>query len=100
MPCPSIGPKSFWTVQIILVEYQSFLTGLICFFLVQIKVGNCLPLAYLSTNYENYPRKVSVEPDQNNFGPKQNNLYPSRTIWVVQSLQNNFGPIEGQGINH
>ena len=26
MPCPSICPKSFWTVQIILVEYQPFWT--------------------------------------------------------------------------
>ena len=29
------------------------------------------------------------------IGPDQNNLYPSKTIWTVQ---NNFGPIEGQGI--
>jgi hypothetical protein len=31
------------------------------------------------------------------FGPHQNNLYPSKTIWIVQ---NQFGPIEGQGINN
>ena len=36
MPCPSMGPKWFWTVQIILVEYQSFSTGPICFGWVQI----------------------------------------------------------------
>ena len=24
MPCPSMGPKWFWTIQIILVEYQLF----------------------------------------------------------------------------
>ena len=27
MPCPSIGPKLFWTGQIILVEYELFWTG-------------------------------------------------------------------------
>ena len=27
MPCPSIAPKRIWTVQIILVEYQSFWSG-------------------------------------------------------------------------
>ena len=30
------------------------------------------------------------------FGPDQNNLYPSKTIWTVQ---NHFGAIEGQGIS-
>ena len=29
------------------------------------------------------------------FGHDQNNLNPSRRIWTVQ---NNFGPMEGQGI--
>ena len=30
------------------------------------------------------------------FGHDQNNLYQSKTIWTVQ---NHFGPIEGQGTN-
>ena len=30
------------------------------------------------------------------FGLDQNILYPTETIWMVQS---NFGPIEGQGIS-
>ena len=29
------------------------------------------------------------------FGPEQNNLYTYKTIWTVQNL---FGPIEGQGV--
>ena len=37
MTCPSIGPELFWTLQIILVEYQSFWTGPNCFGQVQIK---------------------------------------------------------------
>ena len=36
MPCPSMGSKWFWTVQIILVEYQLFWTGPICFCWVSI----------------------------------------------------------------
>ena len=36
MPCPSMGPKLFWTVQIILVEYQSFWTDPIRFGQAQI----------------------------------------------------------------
>ena len=36
MPYPSMGPKRFWTVQIILVECQLFWTGPICFDRVQI----------------------------------------------------------------
>ena len=36
MPCTSMGPKLFWTNQIILVEYQLFWTGPICFDRVQI----------------------------------------------------------------
>ena len=35
-PFPFIGPKLFWTAQIILVEYQSFWTSPICFGQVQI----------------------------------------------------------------
>ena len=31
------------------------------------------------------------------FAPDQNNLYPSKTIWMVQ---NHFGPIEGLGIRN
>ena len=31
LPCPSMGPKSFWRVQIILVEYQPFWMCPICF---------------------------------------------------------------------
>ena len=27
MPCPSMGPKLFWTFQIILVEYQNNMDG-------------------------------------------------------------------------
>ena len=36
MFCPSMGPKSFWTFQRILVEYQLFWSGPICIGQVQI----------------------------------------------------------------
>ena len=35
-------------------------------------------------------------PRPKQFGPDQNNFHLSKTIWTVQNL---FGPIEGQGIN-
>ena len=31
MPCPSIGPKCFWSIQIVLDRYKPFWTGPICF---------------------------------------------------------------------
>ena len=37
MVCPSKGPNWFWTIQIILVEYQSFWMGLI-FILVWVQI--------------------------------------------------------------
>ena len=33
MPCPFMGPKWFWTVQMILVEYQLDVTFLFDFFI-------------------------------------------------------------------
>ena len=78
MPCPSMGPKCFWTVPIILVEYQLFWTGPICFGQVQIII-----ISLIWT----WPKR---------FGHDQNNLYLSKTNWMVQC---HFGLIEGQGIN-
>ena len=41
----------------------------------------------------NLTKMIWTRPKQ--FGFNQNNLHPSKTIWTVQ---NHFGPIEGQGI--
>ena len=41
----------------------------------------------------NLTKIIWAQPKQ--FGHNQNNLHPSKTIWTVQ---NHFGPIEGQGI--
>ena len=38
-------------------------------------------------------KMIMTQPKQ--FGPEQNNLYTYKTIWTVQNL---FGPIEGQGV--
>ena len=80
MPCPSIGPKWFWTIQIILVEHQSFWTGPICFGLVQI-IKFC-------------PEKSNLTLPKF-FGPDQKNWYSTKKIWMVQI---HFGAIEGQGM--
>ena len=45
MPCPSMGPKLFWTNKIILVEYNCF--GQVQFVLVGSK------LFWAGTNYKN-----------------------------------------------
>ena len=37
-----------------------------------------------------------ILPVPKQIGPDQNNLYPTKIIWLVQ---NHFGPIEGQGIS-
>ena len=64
MPCPSICPKRFWTVQIILLEYQII---------------------------KNSPEKSNLKPTKmiwthpKWFGHDQNNLYQSKTIWTVQT---------------
>ena len=79
MPSPSMGPKWFWTIQIILVDYQLFWMSPICYGWVQIILNR--------SKLRNCSRK---------FGHDQNNLYLSKTIWTVN---NNFEPIEGQGIH-
>ena len=69
-----MGSKWFWTVQIILVEYQLFCTNPIRFGRVQII-------------------KIS---------PEKYNLDPTKTIWTLPKqivpVQNRFRPIEGQDI--
>ena len=42
---------------------------------------------FLVMLYKSCPKRI---------GPVQNNLYPTKMIWTVQ---NHFGPIEGQGIS-
>ena len=88
MPCPSMGPKWFWTDQIILVEYQSFWTGPICFGRVQII------LVRFKSDFSTLIFIIWTRPKW--IGLVLNNWYSTKMIWKVQ---NHFGPIEGQGIN-
>ena len=64
MPCPpSMGPKCFWTVQIILVEYQSFWMCPIRFGQVQIiknSPGN-INLNLIKTIWTRPKQSVSVQ---------------------------------------
>ena len=87
MPCPSIGLKLFWTVQIVLFGSKWFWSGPINFVQVQIRL--------FWTNFHNLDlsKMIWTRPKQN--GPVQNDWYSTEMIWTVQ---NNFGPIEGQGI--
>ena len=80
MFCPSMGPKWFWTVQIIFVEYQLFWTDPIHFGQVQI-ILNMIQMIWTLPKW---------------IGLIQNNWYSIKIIWTVQ---NHFGTIEGQGIS-
>jgi hypothetical protein len=88
MPCPSIGPKLFWTVQIVLVGSKSFWLGPNHFGQVQI-------IAFWSNFYNlDLSKMIWTKPKQ--IGSVQNDWYSTKIIWTVQ---NNFGPIEGRGIS-
>ena len=82
MPCPSIGPKLFWTVQIVLVGSKSFWLGPNHFGQVQIK--------FFWTTFYNLDLSKIIWTRPKCFGLDQNDL-------VVQNHY--FGPIEGQGIS-
>ena len=88
MPCPCMGPNRFWTLQIILVDYELFWTGPICFGRVQI--------IKISPEKSNLTLKKMLRARPKRFGPDQNDWYSTKMIW---SVQNHFGAIEGQGIS-
>ena len=87
MPCPSIGPKWFWTLQIVLGGYKLFRLGPNNFGQVKIR--------FFWTNFYNLDlcNMIWVLPKW--IGPAQNDWYLTKMIWKVQ---NHFGPIEGQNI--
>ena len=87
MPCPSMGPKWFWTVQIILVEYKLFGTNPICYGRVQIILNRSKLLKLVQKNI------IWTQPKW--FGPDQNDLVPTKKNWTVQ---NHRSSIDGQGI--
>ena len=74
MPCPSIGSKLFWTVQIILVEYQSFWTGSIYIGWVKIILDR--------PKFWKLVWKNLIWTWQNWYGPKQNNFDSTKIIWT------------------
>ena len=77
MPYPSVCPKLFWTIQIVLDGYQLFWSCPSRFGRVQII------LVRFKLDFSGL------------FWPVQNDWYLTKMIW---SVQNHFGPIEGQGI--
>ena len=99
MPCPFIithcspklfltRPNNFGLVPIAFAGSNSFWSGPNHFELVQI-----IKISPEKSNL-NMTKMIWIQPKW--FGPDQNNLYPSKTILTVQ---NNFGPIKGQGIS-
>ena len=72
MPCPSMGPKWFWTVQIILVEFQLFWMCPICFGWDQIILAR-----FKKSLIWTWPKW---------FGPDQNKLDLTETNWTPPKL--------------
>ena len=87
MPCPFIGPKLFWPVQIILDGYKLFWLGLNHFGQVQIR--------FLLTNFYDLDLSKMIWTQSKQIGHVQNDWCSTKMIWTVQ---NHFGPMEGHGI--
>ena len=89
MPCPSIGTKWFWTVQIILVGSKLLWSGPHNLGQVEIRLfwANFYSLD-LSKMIWNRPKQIGTVIT---IG-----TYSTEIIWTVK---NHFGPVEGQGIN-
>ena len=66
--------KLFWTVQIILVEYQSFWTGPICFNQVQIVLDR--------SKLKKIVKKSLIWTWTKWYGPNQSKLDLIKTIWT------------------
>ena len=86
--CTSIGPKWFWTNQIVLDGYKLFWLGPNHFGRVQIIFER------FKLDFSGLTFIIWACPKW--FGPVQNNFYYTKMIWKVQ---NHFGLIEGLGIN-
>ena len=89
MPCPILDrPNQFGRVPIVLDRSNVFWLGPNHFGQVKIRL--------FWTNFYNLdlPKMIWTRPEQ--IGPIQNDCYSTKMIWTVQ---NNFGHIEGQGIN-
>ena len=74
MSCPSLGPKSFWTVQIVLDGYKLFWSGPNHFGQVQIRL--------LWTNFYNLDLSKMIWTRPKWIGPVQNNWYSTKMIWT------------------
>ena len=80
-------PNCFGWVQIVLVGSKSFWSGPKHFGQVQIRL--------FCSNFYNLDQSEIILTWTIQIGPIQNNWYSTKMIWTVQ---NHFGPIEGQGI--
>ena len=76
-------PNNFGQVPIVLEGSNLFLLG----------PNNFRQVSILHIKISSEKSKI-IWTQPKRIGPNQNNLYPSKTIWMVQ---NHFEPIEGQG---
>ena len=92
MPCPSIGLKWFWTIQIVLDGYKLFWSepnrfgsGPNSFGQVQIR--------FFWTNFFNLDLSNMIWTQPKWIRPIQKDWYLTK---MILTIQNHFGPIEGQ----
>ena len=89
-----MAPEWVWTVEIVLEGYKLFCSGANCFGQIQI-----ILIRFKLVFYRTFliiwtcPKWFWIQPKR--IGPAQNYWYSTKMIWTVQ---NDFGPIEGQGI--
>ena len=81
MPCPSIGPKWFWTVQIVLKEYKLFWSGPNHFGQFQIKI--------FWTNFYNLDLSKMIWTLPKQIVPVQNDWYSTKMILMSAEKNQN-----------
>jgi hypothetical protein len=81
MPCPSIRPKWFWTVQIVLDGYKLFWLGPIHFGRVQIiLVSRQVQIRLFWTNFHSLSLSKMIWTPSKRIGPVQNDWYSTKMI--------------------
>ena len=100
MPCPSMGPKWFWTIQIILVEYQLYWTGPIRFGQAQIILDMSKLWKKIVQKSLIWPWPKWYEPTKTiwtkpkQFVPVQNNLDGPKSFWTYRKTRHNSALIK------
>ena len=91
MPCLSMGPKWFWTVQIVFVGSNLFWSGPNHF--GQVQIINISP----EKSNLNQTKMILSQPKQ--FGPNQNNLDSPKSFWTHRRTMQDWIFRQGTSVN-